>query len=152
MLLTYKQYIELLLKRMRIIGLPNDLVNLVSVWLKQRSFFVYIDGNNSLLYHVLLGKVQGSVLGLVNYAIFFSPLFDLWRHVSLCWWQLHHQVEQGPTNHEDFFWKIRIKMLKCCLYRFLSNYFSTLAFSYILLWLFPNPQAFCYFPYNFAPC
>ena len=76
MLLTYKQYIELLLKRMRIIGLPNDLVNLVSVWLKQRSFFVYIDGNNSL-YHVLLGKVQGSVLGPVNYAIFFSPLFDL---------------------------------------------------------------------------
>ena len=77
MLLIYKQYIELLLKRMRIIGLPNDLVNLVSVWLKQRSFVVYIDGNNSLLYHVLLGKVQGSVLGPVNYAIFFSPLFDL---------------------------------------------------------------------------
>ena len=72
MLLTYKQYIELLLKRMRIIGLPNDLVNLVSVWLKQRSFYVYIDGNSSLLYDVLLGKVQGSVLGPVIYAIFFS--------------------------------------------------------------------------------
>ena len=57
--------IDLLLKRMKIIELPGDLVGLVEVWLKDRSFYVYINGNNSLLYDLLLGTVQGSVLGLV---------------------------------------------------------------------------------------
>ena len=62
---------------MRTIGLPDDLVGLVEVWLKDRCFYVSIDGNNSLLYDLLLGTVQGSVLGPVLYAIFISPLFDL---------------------------------------------------------------------------
>ena len=33
--------IELLLKRMRILGLPDDIVDLVEVWLKDRSFYIY---------------------------------------------------------------------------------------------------------------
>ena len=69
--------VDLLLNRMRIMGLPPDLVSLVSVWLKQRSFYISINGENSTLYEVLLGTVQGSVLGPVLYAIFISPIFDL---------------------------------------------------------------------------
>ena len=51
--------IDLLLKRMRTIGLPDDLVGLVEVWLKDRCFYVSIDGNNSLLYdlHVVLNSM-----------------------------------------------------------------------------------------------
>ena len=69
--------VDLLLKRITIIGLPRDLIDLVSIWLKERSFFVTINGENSTLYDVLLGTVQGSVLGPVLYAIFISQIFDL---------------------------------------------------------------------------
>jgi hypothetical protein len=69
--------INLLLKRLRIVSLPNDLIELISLWLKDRSFYVSLDGNNSVLWDLLLGTVQGSVLGPVLYAIFVSPLFDI---------------------------------------------------------------------------
>ena len=69
--------VKLLIKRMRIIGLPNDLIDLIKVWLEERSFYVSIDGLNSYIYDLLLGTVQGSVLGPVLYAIFVSPLFDI---------------------------------------------------------------------------
>ena len=42
--------VDLLLKRMSIIGLPRDLIDLVSIWLKERSFYVTINGENSTLY------------------------------------------------------------------------------------------------------
>jgi hypothetical protein len=55
--------IKLLLKRLKIIGLPRDIVNLNSEWLNLRSYYVDIDGNNSYLYDLLLRTVQGSILG-----------------------------------------------------------------------------------------
>ena len=69
--------IELLIKRMQIVGLPQDVIDLVEIWLKNRMFYVSIDGVNSCLYDLLLGTVQGSILGPVLYAIFVSPVFDL---------------------------------------------------------------------------
>jgi hypothetical protein len=36
-----------------------------------------MDGENSVLYYLLLGTVQGSILSPVLYAIYISPLFDL---------------------------------------------------------------------------
>ena len=69
--------INLLLKRMRIIGLPPDVVDLVKVWLKERCYYVSINSENSCLFDLLLGTVQGSVLGPVLYAILVSPLFDI---------------------------------------------------------------------------
>ena len=62
---------------MKIMGLPDDITDLVSVWLRDRSFYMSMNGQNSTLYDLLLGTVQGSVLGQVLYAIFISPLFDL---------------------------------------------------------------------------
>jgi hypothetical protein len=38
---------------------------------------VSIDNNNSALFDLLLGTVQGSVLGPILYAIFVSPIFDI---------------------------------------------------------------------------
>jgi hypothetical protein len=69
--------IPLLLKRMSIIGLPHDVIELVRVWLTNRSYYVSVGGGNSCFFDLLLGTVQGSVLGPVLYAIFVSPLFDI---------------------------------------------------------------------------
>ena len=69
--------VNLLLKRLRILGLPTDLVKLIKVWLTERKFYVEINGLTSRLYDSDDGTVQGSVLGPILYAIFVSPLFDL---------------------------------------------------------------------------
>jgi riboflavin transporter FmnP len=62
---------------MRIIGLPDDVIALVKVWLKGSFYFVSKNGENSYLYDLLLGTLQGSVLGPVLYALFVSPLFEI---------------------------------------------------------------------------
>ena len=69
--------IELLLKRLSVVGLPPDLVGLVSKWLTNRVFYVSLDGNNSMVHDCNVGTVQGSILGPILYAIFVSPLLDL---------------------------------------------------------------------------
>jgi hypothetical protein len=69
--------IELLLKRLKIVGLPTDVINLIEVWLKRRFFYVSINGENSTLFNLLLGTVQGSILGPILYAIFVAPLFEI---------------------------------------------------------------------------
>ena len=45
--------IDLLIKRLKIVGLPDDVVNLIKVWLINRSFYVSVDGENSILYDLL---------------------------------------------------------------------------------------------------
>jgi hypothetical protein len=52
--------VELLLKRMRIIGLPDDVIELVNVWLCERLYYVSIGGENSCMFDLLLGAVQHS--------------------------------------------------------------------------------------------
>ena len=69
--------ISLLLKRLRIMGLPNDIIDLIEVWLRKRMFYVSMDGSNSRIYDLLLGTVQGSILGPVLYAMFIAPVFDI---------------------------------------------------------------------------
>jgi hypothetical protein len=69
--------INLVIKRLTKIGLPCDVIRLISSWLRERSFYVSIDGENSVLYNLLLHTVQGSILGPVLYAIFVTPMFDL---------------------------------------------------------------------------
>ena len=69
--------VELLIKRLRIIGLPNDVIELIQKWLTGRSFYVSIDGLNSCVYPSDFGTVQGSILGPILYALFVSPLMDL---------------------------------------------------------------------------
>jgi hypothetical protein len=65
--------INLLVKRLKIVGLPSDMIYLITVWLKDRFFYVSIDGMNSTMFEILLGTVQGPIL----YALFVAPLFDL---------------------------------------------------------------------------
>ena len=69
--------IDLLLRRLKIMGIPDDLIILLSEWLKNRYFYVSLEGENSFVHHCGVGTVQGSILGPVLYALFVSPLFDL---------------------------------------------------------------------------
>ena len=69
--------IDLLIKRLKIVGLPKDVIDLISVWLRNRSFYVNINEVNSVFFDLHLGTVQGSILGPVLYAIFVSPMFDI---------------------------------------------------------------------------
>ena len=69
--------IDLLVRRLEIIGMPEDVVKLIDIWLRDRSFMVEVNGEVSLVRLLLCGVVQGSILGPILYAIFVSPLFDI---------------------------------------------------------------------------
>jgi hypothetical protein len=69
--------IDLLIKRLNIIGLPKDLIDLIWVWLTDRLYFVDINGKCSMYFNLESGTIQGSILGPFLYAIYVSPLFDL---------------------------------------------------------------------------
>ena len=69
--------IKLLMKRLIIIGLPNDILLLIELWLSKRSFFVNVNDKNSIVIDLKCGTIQGSILGPILYAIYVSPLFDL---------------------------------------------------------------------------
>jgi hypothetical protein len=62
---------------LKIIGLPKDVIQLVSVWLRGRFYYVSVEGQNSILLEFLMGTVQGLILGPILYAIFVSPVFDV---------------------------------------------------------------------------
>ena len=68
---------ELLIKRLRVMGFPSDLINLIREWLKGRSYYVQVGESCSAIFDSEIGTIQGSVLGPVLYALFVSPLFDL---------------------------------------------------------------------------
>jgi hypothetical protein len=66
----------LLIKRMKIIGIPDDVTEMVEIWLKDRTYYISCKGRNSFIRHSNIGTIQGSILGPFLYAIFVSPLFD----------------------------------------------------------------------------
>ena len=41
--------VKLLLKRLKIIGLPNDVVEMIKIWLEERMFYVNVRGRNSFM-------------------------------------------------------------------------------------------------------
>ena len=69
--------IKLLIKRLKIIGIPKDVISLIEIWLNNRMFYVDINGNASYLKTSDTGTIQGSRLGPILYAIYISPIFDL---------------------------------------------------------------------------
>ena len=71
--------IELLLKRLTIVGLPMDVINLIRIWLSDRTYYVTAKGTNSFIRLSEIGTIQGSILGPFLYAIYVAPLQDLYE-------------------------------------------------------------------------
>ena len=69
--------IELLMRRLAIMGLPDQLLKVINDWLKDRYFYCEINGKCSALIRLRHGTVQGSILGPILFAMFISPLEDL---------------------------------------------------------------------------
>jgi hypothetical protein len=69
--------LDLLLKRLKKMGFPDDLISLLEVWLRNRFFYVEANGHNSMVQNNDIGTVQGSILGPILYALFIRPLYDL---------------------------------------------------------------------------
>jgi hypothetical protein len=67
----------MLVKRLKILGLPESVIALIEVWLQNRSFYVSVNNRNSILFDLISGTVQGSILGPILYAIYISQVFDL---------------------------------------------------------------------------
>ena len=57
--------IDLLLKRMSIIGLPDDLIGLIRIWLKERTYYVSLNGKNSTI--VLPSMIKLVSINLVKF-------------------------------------------------------------------------------------
>ena len=55
-------------------GIPNILTNVIEEWLKERQFYCQVGTQVSKLINITHGTVQGSILGLILFAIFISPL------------------------------------------------------------------------------
>jgi hypothetical protein len=70
-------YVSLLIMRLKIVGLPTDLTELIKDWLRKRLFYLAINGNTSTFFNLLLRTVQGLVPSPVIYAIYMSPMWDL---------------------------------------------------------------------------
>ena len=68
--------VKLLIKRLRIVGLPVQLVNVIENWLTDRFYYCDINGKSSTLRQLYNGTVQGSILGPLLFALFIAPLED----------------------------------------------------------------------------
>ena len=66
--------VELLMKRLEIMGFPQDIMSLLASWLNGRWAYVEVDGCCSSYFQVKNGTVQGSCLGPVLFNLFISPL------------------------------------------------------------------------------
>ena len=53
--------VDLLLRRLTVIGLPNDVVDLIGVWLRERFFYVSVNGVDSYIKCSWNGVIQGSI-------------------------------------------------------------------------------------------
>jgi hypothetical protein len=69
--------LDLLLKRLKIMAIPRDLVKLLEIWLKDRFFDREANGENSMISNNDIGTIQGSILGPILYALFIRPLYDI---------------------------------------------------------------------------
>jgi retron-type reverse transcriptase len=66
--------VDLLLDRLFIMGIPDDIIELLAAWLKDRAAYVEVSGECSSYFDVTSGTVQGSILGPILFNLFMSPL------------------------------------------------------------------------------
>ncbi len=65
--------INLLLKRMKNLGIPEDVLNLIKAWLDGRIAYVEVGSECSEFYKIEFGSGQGSILGPVLFNYYMAP-------------------------------------------------------------------------------
>ena len=90
--------LDLLLKRLRIMGIPNDLISLLDIWLRNRFSYVEANGRNSEIRENDIGTIQGSILGPILYALFIRPLYELVKLTTFA--DDNYLVETGHCKRE----------------------------------------------------
>ena len=68
--------VDLLLIRLKKMGLPTDVISLLESWLKDRQCYVEVRNSCSQYFDSNDGTVQGSILGPVLFSLFMSPLLE----------------------------------------------------------------------------
>jgi len=68
--------VDLLLVRLRKMGLPTDMIKLLESWLKDRQSYVEVRNCCSQYFGSDVGTVQGSILGPILFSLFISPLLE----------------------------------------------------------------------------
>jgi hypothetical protein len=68
--------VDLLLVRLRKMGLPTDIINLLESWLKDRQSYVEVRNCCSQYFGSDVGTVQGSILGPILFSLFISCLLE----------------------------------------------------------------------------
>jgi len=66
--------VELLMKRLKIAGFPQDIIDMLTAWLNDRWAYVKVGESCSEYFRVRNGTVQGSCLGPVLFNLISSPL------------------------------------------------------------------------------
>jgi exonuclease III len=68
--------VDLLLVRLRKMGLPTDVINLLDSWLRSRQCYVEVRNCCSQYFDSDVGTVQGSILGPILFSLFISPMLE----------------------------------------------------------------------------
>jgi Reverse transcriptase (RNA-dependent DNA polymerase) len=91
--------IELLIKRLDILGIPSKLLNLISNWLNERTAYVEVNSAKSTIFQLNRGTVQGSVLGPTLFALFIRPIYELIECI-ITYADDNYIIGQGKTDEE----------------------------------------------------
>ena len=68
--------LDSLLDRLKIMGIPKDVIQLLEFCFRDRFFYVEANGKNSVISSNNIGTIQGSILGPILYALFIRPIYD----------------------------------------------------------------------------
>ena len=89
----------LLEKRMKIMGIPSQLITVIMCWLSGRSFYCELNGEVSRNHNIMEGSVQGSILGPVLFAIYMSPINEIISGL-VTFADDNYQISVGLTEQE----------------------------------------------------
>ena len=88
-----------LIHRLKILGLPGQLVSTIENWLSDRSFYCELQGKASFLRRIRCGTIQGSILGPLLFALYTLPLAEVAENL-FTYADDNYQIGSAETEQE----------------------------------------------------